>query len=97
VRTRSLAEAELAAKKSQEGSLWEGTTLVYGDGPPIADLMLVGEAPGRHEDEQGKPFGGAAGQLLSAMVTAETRHGWYRHLTEKAPKRVAFKLARYPQ
>lgn len=41
------------------------THLVFGAGNPQAKLMLVGEAPGREEDLQGKPFVGAAGKLLT--------------------------------
>jgi uracil-DNA glycosylase family 4 len=41
------------------------THLVFGAGNPEARLMLVGEAPGREEDLQGKPFVGAAGKLLT--------------------------------
>ncbi len=41
------------------------THLVFGAGNPEAKLMLVGEAPGREEDLQGKPFVGAAGKLLT--------------------------------
>lgn len=39
--------------------------LVFGAGNPEAELMLVGEAPGREEDLQGKPFVGAAGKILT--------------------------------
>jgi DNA polymerase len=38
------------------------------DGNPDSDLMFVGEAPGFHEDRQGLPFVGAAGQLLDTML-----------------------------
>ncbi len=41
------------------------THLVFGAGNPEAELMLVGEAPGREEDLQGKPFVGAAGKILT--------------------------------
>ena len=44
--------------------------LVFGDGHPDADLMFVGEAPGQREDEQGIPFVGAAGQLLTKIIEA---------------------------
>jgi uracil-DNA glycosylase family 4 len=43
---------------------------VFGSGNPDADLMLVGEGPGREEDLRGKPFVGAAGQLLDKMLAA---------------------------
>jgi len=41
--------------------------LVFADGNPAARVMIVGEAPGRDEDLQGKPFVGRAGQLLDKM------------------------------
>jgi uracil-DNA glycosylase family 4 len=44
--------------------------LVMGDGNPDADILLIGEAPGKNEDEQGKPFVGAAGRFLDEMLTA---------------------------
>jgi uracil-DNA glycosylase family 4 len=44
--------------------------LVFSDGNPEARVMIVGEAPGRDEDIQGKPFVGRAGQLLDAMLSA---------------------------
>ena len=46
------------------------TNLVYGVGNPDADLMFVGEAPGRDEDRQGIPFVGRAGQLLTKIIEA---------------------------
>ncbi len=45
-------------------------SLVFADGNPEADIMLVGEAPGRDEDIQGLPFVGRAGQLLNKMLSA---------------------------
>ena len=44
------------------------TQVVFGVGSPTARLMLVGEAPGYHEDQQGEPFVGAAGRLLDQML-----------------------------
>ena len=44
------------------------TQVVFGSGSPTADLMFVGEAPGFHEDKQGVPFVGAAGQLLNKLL-----------------------------
>jgi uracil-DNA glycosylase len=46
------------------------TNIVFGLGNPKADLMFIGEAPGREEDEQGLPFVGAAGQLLTKIIEA---------------------------
>lgn len=45
-------------------------SLVFADGRPDARLMIVGEAPGRDEDIQGRPFVGRAGQLLDRMFGA---------------------------
>jgi DNA polymerase len=44
--------------------------VVFGTGNPSADLMFVGEAPGADEDEQGVPFVGRAGQLLTKIIEA---------------------------
>lgn len=44
--------------------------LVFSDGVPGARVMIVGEAPGRDEDREGRPFVGRAGQLLDKMLAA---------------------------
>ncbi len=44
--------------------------IVFGVGNPSADLMFIGEAPGADEDQQGEPFVGRAGQLLTNMIKA---------------------------
>src|SRR3954462_4335252 len=44
------------------------TNIVFGMGNADADLMFIGEAPGAHEDQQGKPFVGRAGQLLDELL-----------------------------
>ena len=44
------------------------THVVFGDGARDAEVLLVGEGPGQHEDEQGIPFVGRAGQLLDDML-----------------------------
>jgi DNA polymerase len=41
---------------------------VPGEGSPTAEIMFIGEGPGFHEDQQGRPFVGAAGQLLTEML-----------------------------
>ncbi len=48
----------------------ERKNTVFGVGHPDADLMFVGEGPGRDEDEQGEPFVGRAGQLLDKQIAA---------------------------
>ena len=44
------------------------TQVVFGVGDADADLLFIGEGPGFHEDKQGEPFVGAAGQLLTRML-----------------------------
>lgn len=44
------------------------TQLVFGDGNPAADVVFIGEAPGKNEDIQGVPFVGAAGKFLNEML-----------------------------
>lgn len=46
----------------------QATQLVFGNGSPDADIVFIGEAPGKNEDEQGKPFVGAAGKFLDEML-----------------------------
>ena len=52
---------DLAAKRTQ---------VVWGDGPATARVVFIGEAPGRKEDEGGRPFIGAAGHLLDELLAA---------------------------
>ena len=49
------------------------TQIVFGTGSPNADWMIIGEAPGFYEDQQGEPFVGRAGQLLNAMLASVGR------------------------
>ncbi len=68
------ATLELLAKEAAECTrcrLHEGrTNVVFGSGNPEADLMFIGEGPGQHEDEQGLPFVGRSGELLSSLLEA---------------------------
>ncbi len=67
---RTLQDAALEASTCTRCRLSEGRTqVVYGVGDPNADLMFIGEGPGYHEDKQGEPFVGAAGQLLNQMLS----------------------------
>jgi DNA polymerase len=52
------------------GLKFRATQLVFADGNPDAEIMLIGEAPGAEEDRQGKPFVGRSGQLLNRMLGA---------------------------
>ena len=69
-----MAAAELATFAAEVAGctkcrLAEGRTqVVFGVGDSDADLMFVGEAPGFHEDQQGKPFVGQAGKLLERLL-----------------------------
>jgi uracil-DNA glycosylase family 4 len=70
--TRTLAQAALAASSCPKCRLSGGRTqVVYGTGSSDADLMFIGEGPGFHEDKQGVPFVGAAGQLLNTMLAEQ--------------------------
>jgi DNA polymerase len=58
-----------AAAGCRDCPLWQGTTqTVFGEGPPKAPLMLVGEQPGDKEDLAGHPFVGPAGRLLDQAL-----------------------------
>jgi len=46
------------------------TNVVPGEGAENADIMFIGEAPGFHEDQQGRPFVGPAGQFLEELLTS---------------------------
>lgn len=46
------------------------TQLVFGEGNPEAEIVLIGEAPGKQEDLQGRPFVGASGRFLDEMLAA---------------------------
>lgn len=67
-RLQQLAET---VRDCRQCRLHQGRTqVVFGTGNPQADLIFVGEAPGRDEDLQGEPFVGAAGQLLTRIIEA---------------------------
>ena len=61
--------------------------LVFADGNPEADLMLVGEAPGRDEDLQGLPFVGRSGQLLDRILKAIGRDRNSAYIANTVPWR----------
>src|SRR5580700_11528458 len=65
----SLEELKVTAKKCQACDLWKhATQTVVGEGLPNATIILIGEQPGNHEDLEGKPFVGPAGQLLDEAL-----------------------------
>ncbi len=62
-----LAERIIADKVTPELAE-QATQLVFGIGNPDADIVFIGEAPGKNEDLQGKPFVGASGKFLDSML-----------------------------
>ena len=67
--TRTIDELAREAATCTRCRLSAGRTqVVFGVGNPSAELMFIGEAPGFHEDKQGEPFVGAAGQLLTTLL-----------------------------
>ena len=67
----SWANLESEVAKCTQCALCETRTqTVFGTGNKNADWMIIGEAPGQHEDQQGKPFVGNAGLLLTEMLRA---------------------------
>ena len=66
----TLDELEAEASVCTRCRLAKGRTqVVFGVGNPRAGLMFIGEGPGYHEDKQGEPFVGAAGQLLTRLLS----------------------------
>ena len=65
----SLYAPYLDCKECPLGSLGR-THVVFGEGNPDAQLMFIGEGPGREEDLQGRPFVGRSGQLLNHVLEA---------------------------
>lgn len=59
---------EIVSNNVCENLRKESIQLVCGDGDPNADIVFIGEAPGKKEDESGLPFVGAAGKFLNEML-----------------------------
>ena len=71
-RVATLAELRTEALVCTRCALAHGRTqVVFGVGDPNADLMFVGEGPGREEDLQGEPFVGRSGKLLDTLMRQE--------------------------
>ncbi|HET7630046.1 MAG TPA: uracil-DNA glycosylase [Candidatus Saccharimonadales bacterium] len=62
--------ADIEAKNICPNLAESASHLVMGDGSPDADIVFIGEAPGKNEDEQGLPFVGAAGKFLNEMLAS---------------------------
>ncbi len=68
-KAKALKQLSEVVEACQKCDLAQGrTTVVFGDGSPDADIVFVGEAPGYHEDLQGKPFVGSAGRFLDELL-----------------------------
>ena len=61
-------KAEIIASQQGTDLAVQATQLVMGSGSPDAEMILIGEAPGKKEDETGVPFVGAAGRFLDQML-----------------------------
>lgn len=62
---RSIVDAKLTPELAAQA-----TQLVFGTGDPDADVVFIGEAPGKNEDLKGEPFVGAAGKFLNEMLAS---------------------------
>jgi DNA polymerase len=70
-RSKQLAELHQKFHKSNSCKLKKTATQpVFGNGNPDADIVFIGEAPGKKEDETGVPFVGAAGKFLAEMLAS---------------------------
>lgn len=58
------------------GLCHERTSVVFGEGNPDADILVIGEAPGENEDLEGRPFIGLAGQILNEFLEAAALDRW---------------------
>jgi len=67
----TIEQLEAAVRACTLCALHKGRTqAVPGEGPVNADIMFIGEGPGFHEDRQGRPFVGAAGQFLEELLAS---------------------------
>lgn len=90
---KETALAELAEKIRQfkEPSIAQtAENMVFSDGNPHSAIMLIGEAPGAEEDRQGKPFVGASGKLLDAMMASIQLDRMKTYITNVVPWRPPF-------
>src|SRR5579884_4022171 len=68
---RSIQDVAAEVRACQRCVLGRGRKLaVPGEGPAPADLMFIGEGPGFHENEQGRPFVGPAGRFLEQLLAS---------------------------
>ncbi len=91
--SKEAALAQLAEKIRQfkEPRITQtATNMVFADGNPHSAIMLIGEAPGAEEDAKGKPFVGASGKLLDAMMASIQLDRTGCYITNVVPWRPPF-------
>lgn len=96
---KSQTLAELAQKISscKKCPLCEQrTNTVPGVGNPDADVLFIGEGPGRDEDLQGEPFVGAAGKFLTQMIESLVPHQFSRTEKNDSQKTNNFDVSKFP-
>lgn len=77
-RRRTLGSLRTAAEKCHGCPLYaRATQTVFGEGPASAQIVMIGEQPGDHEDRQGHPFVGPAGRLLDKTLEGGNRDVWF--------------------
>jgi hypothetical protein len=86
-RSRNLRQIMLATFDGCNLQDFTAKNLVFADGNPQADIMLVGEAPGRDEDLEGLPFVGRSGQLLDRILAAIGRDRTSAYIANVIPWR----------
>lgn len=90
-KTDALAAWQEAVAKVSCPSLTDtASRLVVGDGDPNHAIMVIGEAPGAEEDQQGIPFVGASGRLLEAMLNSIHIARHHVYMTNVLPWRPPF-------
>lgn len=65
----TLAELKKLCERCLGSEATPGEKIVFGEGPPQAKVMIIGEAPGAQEARTGRPFVGNAGKLLNKLLT----------------------------
>lgn len=88
---RAARQEELDLIRARLGALHPRESVVFGEGNPLASLVLVGEAPGAEEAAAGRPFVGAAGRLLTRLlsqVSLSREDLWITNLVKERPTRT---------
>ena len=90
-KTSALTRLEEKLRHFREPSIAQtAKNMVFADGNPHSAIMLIGEAPGAEEDLQGKPFVGASGKLLDAMMASIQLDRSKVYITNVVPWRPPF-------